>query len=150
MNKKSILILLLWVLATISYGQTQTDRSLNEVLQTETKLVQAVLRTDTITVSSLLSANYAYTLPDGKIITKKQYLSDIAVWWRPISIEHSEQQVFLYKDTSVVLGRARYRWKNKKGETEEAQEQYTDTYIKIDNKWMRVSSHASCLSGRCT
>ncbi|MBC8112686.1 MAG: hypothetical protein H7Y04_16680 [Verrucomicrobia bacterium] len=120
------------------------------ILQTEKKIAAAVIETDTLVVSSYLSTAYTYTLPDGKIISKKQYISDIAKWWRPLTIDHTHQKVAIYQKTAIVSGKAKYRWKNKNGEIEEAIEQYTDTYIKVKNKWIRVSSHASCLSGRCT
>jgi hypothetical protein len=134
----------------VSYSQENFSSAAKAILQTEKQIVEAVIKTDTLTVSSLLATGYTYTLPDGKIITKKQFISDIAIWWRPLSIDHSEQKVVVYDKAAIVTGKAKYRWKNKKEEVEEAIEQYTDTYIKLKGRWVRVSSHASCLSGRCT
>lgn len=145
-----ILALAVLLTATVACSQDKSAQSSTDILETERRIADAVIKTDTMTVSSLLSTGYTYTLPDGKVISKKQYLSDIALWWRPISIDYSDQKASIYKGTAIVLGKAKYRWKNKSGEIEEANEQYTDTYIKIGKKWIRVSSHASCLSGRCT
>jgi Domain of unknown function (DUF4440) len=145
-----ILALLILLPLTGAHSQNKSPQSSAGILETERKIVDAVIKTDTLTVSSLLSTGYTYTLPDGKIISKKQYLNDIAIWWRPISIDHSDQKVSIYKKTAIVIGKATYKWKNKNGEIEEANEQYTDTYIKRGKKWIRISSHASCLSGRCT
>lgn len=144
-------LLLLFLLSFLtSYAQDKPRTQEQLVLTTERNIVEAVIRTDTTAVSSRLASGYTYTLPDGKIITKKHYLADIAQWWRPLSIDHSDQIVTLYGQTAIVVGKAKYRWKNKKGEVEEAIEQYTDTYIRLKTNWVRVSSHASCLSGRCT
>jgi Domain of unknown function (DUF4440) len=150
MKKATTLIFSIFLNYAISYCQHNFASDSLEVLKTERQIVDAVIRTDTLTAASLLSEKYTYTLPDGKIISKRQYLSDIALWWRPISIEHSNQSVSIYNTTAVVLGKAKYIWRNKKGELEEANEQYTDTYLKVRSKWIRISSHASCLSGRCT
>jgi hypothetical protein len=149
--KKSILVFMMIIVnIDMVYSQNNYAKDSTQIIKTEQKIVSAVIATDTLTVDLLLSTNYTYTLPDGNIISKKQYLSDIAKWWRPLSIDHSEHRVNIYGKTAIVLGKAKYKWKNKKGEIEEANEQYTDTYIKIKKKWIRISSHASCLSGRCT
>jgi hypothetical protein len=152
MKAKVIFSSITFFLLSVQICSAQDKFSTTEklLLQTERQIVDAVIKTDTTIVSSLLSASYTYTLPDGKIITRKQYLSDIALWWRPVNIEHSDQKVTIYGKAAVVIGKAKYRWKNKKEEIEEAIEQYTDTYVKIKKQWIRVSSHASCLSGRCT
>jgi hypothetical protein len=149
--KKTIITAIIFLQTLgICYSQNNNAKIKNSILQTERKIVDAVIKTDTLAVSSYLSTDYTYTLPDGKIISKKQYISDIANWWRPLTIDHTDQKVTVYKTTAIIIGKAKYRWKNKNGEVEEAVEQYTDTYIKLKNKWIRVSSHASCLSGRCT
>jgi hypothetical protein len=147
---KFILTTIIMLKVVSAFSQDKKSDLINDILTIERKIVDAVIKTDTATVSQLLAKDYTYTLPDGKIISKKQYLSDIALWWRPVSIDHSDQKVSLYNGTVVVLGKAKYRWRNKTGEIEEANEQYTDTYVKIEKRWTRVSSHASCLSGRCT
>ena len=147
---KTIVASIIMLTVVSSFSQDRKSELTTHILTTERKIVDAVIKTDTVTVSQLLSKDYTYTLPDGKIISKKQYLSDIALWWRPVSIDHSDQKISMYNGTAIVLGKAKYRWKNKNGEIEEANEQYTDTYVKINKRWTRVSSHASCLSGRCT
>jgi hypothetical protein len=147
---KTILTIIILLTVASAFSQDKKSELTNDILTTERKIVDAVIKTDTVTVSQLLAKDYTYTLPDGKIISKKQYLSDIALWWRPVSIDHSDQKVSTYNGTVIVLGKAKYRWRNKNGEIEEANEQYTDTYVKIKKRWTRVSSHASCLSGRCT
>ncbi len=131
---------------TGAHSQT-ADRS---VLRAEQDIIEAVLRSDTATLGTLLSANYTYTLPDGKIITRARFMADVATWWEPVSIVHQSQSVQHYDGVAVVIGKAIYRWKNKAGVIEAAEEQYTDTYIMRAEKWVRVASHASCLSGRCT
>ncbi|MBX9784205.1 MAG: hypothetical protein K2X48_13025 [Chitinophagaceae bacterium] len=119
----------LFVLCFGQYAYSQQSKEAAEILNTEKKIANAVIKTDTLIVSSLLSPQYTCTLPDGKMITKQRFIKDIAEWWRPVSIEHAEQKVFLYKETAIVPGKATYRWKNKDGVIEEAVEQYTDTYI---------------------
>lgn len=134
----------------LCYSQDNYLTTKDIILLTEKRIVEAVIKTDTLVVSSYLSTDYTYTLPNGKIISKNHYISDIANWWRPLTIDHTDQKVTIYQKTAIVIGKAKYCWKNKDGEVEEAVEQYSDTYIKLKNKWIRVSSHASCLSGRCT
>jgi hypothetical protein len=151
MTLKTTIITTIVFLQTLGlcYSQNKYSTTKNIILQTERKIVDAVIKTDTVEVSSYLSTDYTYTLPNGKIISKNQYISDIANWWRPLTIDLTDQKVTIYQKTAIIIGKAKYRWKNKNGEVEEAVEQYTDTYIRLKDKWVRVCSHASCLSGRC-
>lgn len=150
LTKTLSMVLFLLLIFQVCVAQDNFSATQKRILQTEKQMIDAVIKTDTAKVSSLLAVGYTYTLPDGKIISKQQYISDISIWWRPVSIDHSEQKITIYNKTAVVIGKAKYRWKNKRGEVEEAIEQYTDTYAELNKKWIRVSSHASCLFGRCT
>jgi hypothetical protein len=123
------------------------------VLQAEARLAQAVLANAVDSVDMLLTDGYTYTLPDGKIITKARYLADLRAWWRPLVVEHSQQQVRVMLDgrAAIITGVARYLWQAKDQPPEEAREQYTDMYVLgTDGQWRRAASHASCLAGRCT
>jgi hypothetical protein len=142
-----------FVLAPYRSGAQGAPSDVAAVLAVEARLAHAVLGNAVATVDSLLSADYTYTLPDGKIIPKARYLSDLRDWWRPLAVEHRGQQVRVYADArvAIITGQARYRWQSTGRPVEEALEQYTDTYIRgVDGVWRRAASHASCLSGRCT
>lgn len=137
-----------FIVLYLCFATAQNNES--DVLATEARIVNAVLASDTTALGELLLSDYSYTLPDGKIIDKAQFMHDVATWWEPVSVVHRAQKVRLHGNTALVVGIARYQWKNKAGVLEAAEEQYTDTYVAINGKWRRAASHASCLSGRCT
>jgi hypothetical protein len=125
------------------------DRVRREVLLTEKAIAGAQINNDTAAMERLLARDYTFTIPDGTVITRERFLSDMKTWWHPELVENTDQSVRQVGEVVIVLGKARYRWKGKNG-VEEAREQYTDTYVRIHGVWKRASSHSSCLAGRCS
>jgi Domain of unknown function (DUF4440) len=133
-------------LAPFRSGAQGSPSKVAAVLAVEARLAQAVLGNAVATVDSLLSADDTYTLPDGKIIPKARYLSDLREWWRPLAVEHRGQAVRVYADArvAIITGQARYRWQSTGRPVEEALEQYTDTYIRgADGMWRRAADRSS-------
>jgi hypothetical protein len=120
-----------------------------DVLATEKRIADAQVSNDVGTARQSLAEGYTFTLPDGKIVTREQFLSDMQTWWRPLAVQNSEQGVRIFGNSAIVSDRAYYRWQGKE-KIEDATERYTDTYVYAAGQWQRASSHASCLAGRCT
>jgi hypothetical protein len=115
-----------------------------KILQTETTIAASVVNNDTAIVSALLLPGFVMTVPEGAGITKKQFLLDMKKFWHPFYQQHSSQQVRLQGNTAIITGLAEYRWK-KSGQEYQQQEQYTDTYAKVNGRWLKAASHASIL-----
>jgi len=120
-----------------------------EVLAIEKIMSDAQLKSDTKTVEKFLVPEYTFTIPNGKVITQAKLLEDMKASWKPLFIEHSEQTIQCNGPVITLRGKGLYRWQGKEG-IEFAREQYTSTYVKIEGSWKKVSSHASCLEGRCS
>lgn len=129
--------------------QSQCTAATSAVLAAEKSIAAAQVANDLTAIEKLLAPGYTFTIPDGKIVSRAQFLEDMRKWWRPLAVQNTEQSVRCSGEVVTVIGRALYRWKGKDAE-EMAREQYTDTYAKIDGTWQRVSSHSSCLEGRCS
>lgn len=136
-------------LAFLAAAQAATSPDV-EVLAAERAISQAQVQNDIATIEASLAPGYTWTLPDGRIVTRDRFLADLRSWWRPLAVENSDQQVRVIGTVAIINGKALYRWQSKGKPVEEAREQYTDTYVLNGGRWLRVASHASCLSGRCT
>jgi hypothetical protein len=146
---KSFACLMLMTVPPLCAAQSSPCPASADVLATEAAIAESQVSNDLIGIERLLAPGYTFTIPDGKIVSREQFIDDMRKWWKPIAVENSEQQVRCTKSAAIVIGKALYRWKGKT-EIEEAREQYTDTYLYENGRWRRASSHSSCLSGRCT
>lgn len=126
-------------------GNAQED-----VLAAQAEFGRVQVEKDVESFSNLLEANFKLVLPDGKIITRDRLLDDLRTWWRPQKIEYSPIDVRMIDNTVIIIGNAEYLWYNDNNVIEKTTELYTDVWVIRNDRWIKWSSHTSCLSGRCS
>jgi hypothetical protein len=73
--QKIILTIIILIFANLAFSQN--NNMLTDILQRENILQKALVANDTITVSTILSDDYTFTVPEGSNISKKQFLKDM-------------------------------------------------------------------------
>ncbi len=146
----AIIISFSLMLPPIAYAQPNTcKKSIAEVLSVEKSIATALVANDVAAIDKLLAPDYTFTIANGMVISRAQTLSDMQQWWKPISVVYSEQSGRCNANVVTVLGKTHYEWREQ-DKVLTATEKYTDTYVKLSGKWQRISSHASCLAGKCS
>jgi hypothetical protein len=135
MNRILLLLIVLLPICAISQNNEK------QILEIEKQLAKAVMDVDTSTVASLLADEYAFTVPEGTNISKKQFLLDMKRFWHPFSQIHSQQKVKVNGKTAVVAGLVEFKWGDKNN-FDQAAERYTDTYVLQKGKWRKYASHS--------
>ncbi len=123
------------------------DTSIMEVLTVEKQIAKAVLDNDTARVSTFLTKDYEFSVPEGNNISKKQFLLDMKKFWHPTEINRTEQRVRIYRNVAIVTGLAEFKWRESDKENV-AHERYTDTYMFDSGKWLLHAAHSSEEAGK--
>jgi Domain of unknown function (DUF4440) len=129
------LLFLIFSHFTCSIGFCQVSKSSKDVLMTEQLISKAILENDTAKVSTFLTDDYEFSVPEGNNIAKKQFLLDMKTFWHPTAINRTEQKVRMNKNVAVVTGLVTYQWHDANKDFV-AQERYTETYIFEKGKWL--------------
>jgi ketosteroid isomerase-like protein len=120
----------------------QKSSLITDILQKENILQKAIVANDTSTVSSILTDDYTFTVPEGNNISKKQFLQDMTTFWKPTSITRSEQKVKINGITAIVVGLSEYKWKAN-NQLMTAYERYTDVWTLKKKQWRLLAEHGS-------
>jgi Domain of unknown function (DUF4440) len=138
--KNSLVIFSLLLIVTPAFCQSKT--AVKDILSFENQISQAILDNDTAKLSTFLTDDYTFTVPEGFNISKKQFMLDMKTFWHPTAINRTQQKVKVRKNVAVVTGLSTYKWQDKNKDFS-AQERYTDTYIFEKNKWLLMAAHSS-------
>jgi hypothetical protein len=149
--KSTIAVLLLAVafLTPAQTGKSQpaqgTDSTTQAVIDVENKWVDALVKSDTAALDSILAGTYVDTDEHSQRSGKQAVLSALKSGDLQIaSIKLSDMQAHLYGYAAVVIGTAA-QVGNFKGQPLTATIIFTDTLIKQNGKWRAVSSHRSAV-----
>ena len=117
-----------------------------QVRQLEHEWIEAFLQGDTETLDRILADDFIFTDPEGRLLTKPEWIADITSGELTFeSIHIDDLQVRMYGDAAVANGRVTVKAQSKEGGFE-GQYCYTDMYVKRDGRWQAVAEQANLLA----
>jgi len=120
-----------------------TEATTQALTSLERKWVDALAKSDTAALDSVLADTYVDTDEHGQRSDKQGVLSALKSGDLKIeSIKLSDMKVHVYGDAAVVIGSAA-QVGTFKGQPLTATIGFTDTFIKRSGKWRAVASHRS-------
>lgn len=141
-----VIALLGFVIGTCQSNDTTSMHDL--LLQIESNLSNAIVANDTLIVKYYLHKDFLFTLSNGRKGNKDRYLNDMKAWWKPTSMIHYNQLTHADENLAIIMGEVEYTWELG-GIEKYSKEQYTDVYIRKNQKFKKIGSHAFCLEGEC-
>ncbi|WP_424952702.1 nuclear transport factor 2 family protein [Deinococcus sp.] len=123
----------------------ETSTTEETLIELDSQMARAVVAGDLATLERLLCGTYAFIIPEGHTVTREQYFDDIRSGrWTPSSVHNEDVQARVYGGRAgVVTGTATYRWLDWRGQTLQATERYTSTWVLEDAGWCCVASSAT-------
>jgi len=140
----------LWLLLAASVAVAQNPAAAaggNEslLIALENGWNQAQLHHDSKALEGLVADTFVSTDDDGSLMSKAQFLADNRdVSYAPSLMANSEERVFLYGNTAVVVGIYHAKGLNK-GKPFDHYGRFTDTWVSLNGKWVCVATHTSRL-----
>jgi ketosteroid isomerase-like protein len=118
-------------------------KTIEEVIRTERRWVQAHRDLDVKAIESILSADYAQIQTDGSVKGKEDvinsYRSGLRTW---VVAESDQYDVRLYGDVAIMIG----RWRGK-GQSEGSKFDYSArflaVYLKCGSNWELVADQST-------
>ena len=132
--------------ATVAAVHGGEEDDIKALSQLENDIAQAWVQRDTQTLDRILAGNYTFSGAGDILIDKEQWVAGVDYpGIRTTSAIVDALRKRVCGDAAVVTGRAVYRgWSKKSGEFVH-RFRFTDTFIRRDNAWKCVASHASGL-----
>lgn len=96
-------------------------------------------------LAPLLADKVVETMGDGKVFVGKEALLAAAKKDTWSSVEYSDLKVTVFGHTAIATGTFSGKGKNAEGKPLDEQVRFTDTWVKIDGKWLCVATHDSPL-----
>ena len=91
----------------------------------------------------LLADGFIGTSSEGKVTDRAQTIAD-AKSTKYTSIDYVDVKVMVFGDTAIAIGTARFKGTDPSGKPLDANERFTDTWVKMPSgKWQCVASHSS-------
>lgn len=146
MKTKSVYGLLgLLILGAAAIAQTKPTAAADEaaIRALEQKWDAANLKGDAATLASIYADTFVSTSPEGKLRTRAEVLAEVKSGdIKYQAAKADDLKVYLYGDAAVVTG----RWTGKftqKGKVVNANERFTDMFVRQSGQWRCVASQAS-------
>jgi ketosteroid isomerase-like protein len=115
----------------------------DEVVQTEHRWGDALLKRDIAEFSRCLADEWVLTTKDGTVVTKPVALADLKEGALRIeSFRLGDVSVRLYGDVAIVFGVITEKSKFRDQDTSGTR-RVTDVFVKRDGRWQAVASHES-------
>lgn len=131
--------IILFMMLEVS-AQTSAER---ELLRLSADKFRWLISQDADSLKPLLNARLMYIHSNGWVQSRQEVLDDMAsgkLIYHSINI--SNAQVRLYKDTGIVTGKGRFSGQ-REGSDFDMELTFTEVYVKDKKKWMLVSRHAN-------
>ncbi len=117
-----------------------------QVWQLEHEWINAFIEGDTETLDRILAEDFIFTDPEGRLLTKAEWLADLKSGELNFESIHLDNlQVRMYGDAAVANGRVTVKAQSKEGGFN-GQYCYTDMYVKRNGQWQAVAEQAILLS----
>ena len=150
---KRTIALLVLVVGFVAVSQAQKDRrgqgsdaATQAIISVENNWVDALVKSDTTALDSILADTYVDTDEHSHRGGKQDVFSFLKSGDLKLdSIKLSDMQVHIYGDAAVVLGNSEQAGSFLGGPIA-AKILFTDTFIKQNGKWRAVASHRSVAS----
>jgi ketosteroid isomerase-like protein len=118
----------------------------------ETKIIalenvwnQIQMKHDAAAMEQMLDADFVLTDYDGTVMSKGQFLASIKDTSYVFTVEVShDMKLFSHGDIVVVIG-ATHEAGTSKGKPFEHRGRFTDTWIRVDGRWVCVASQLSLM-----
>jgi ketosteroid isomerase-like protein len=123
---------------------TQDAKSKQAVRRLEREWLEAGHNKNVAAMDRILADDFIITFGDGSVRDKAEVMRRLRVGTRNAN-EYDwteDSKVRVHGNTAIVVGRYRYRLREKDKETV-SESRYTDTYIKTRGHWQVVASHLS-------
>jgi ketosteroid isomerase-like protein len=134
-----------WFLLGCNQNKKEDEAAMQQLLQLNNEYDSAILRNDTAILKRIYAEDYVFTNPEGRILTRAEQLSSIAVSEVKWATGRSEDvKVKIYDDMAVMTGaflaNGSYR-----GNPLTIHERYTAVWIKTENGWQLVAEQGNVL-----
>ena len=113
------------------------------------QLARAWVAGDRAAIERIIAPEWTVTGPDGQISTRADVLREVfeTRTHRISSLTVDDVRVRVFGDAAVVTGRTRGRGES--GNTPyDVEIRFTDTFVRRDEGWQAVASHASLVTAR--
>jgi ketosteroid isomerase-like protein len=118
------------------------------VLGLENAWNHAIEAKDTKALDMLLASTFVAVEIDGSISSKSEFLASIKdPEYKPSQAVNEQVNVQVYGDAAIVVGIFRIKGVEK-GRPYVHRERFTDTWIKHDQTWQCVASHATLIPSK--
>ena len=118
-----------------------------EIRQLECEWGNAYLNKNLDILDQIMSDDYVFTDPAGRIIGKAESLTHVKAAQIVFESTNSNNvEIRIYKDTAIVTARSVFRGRYK-GLNISGQYQYTDVFIRQQERWRAVASQATLVGG---
>lgn len=145
--KRLVSLGLFLAVASLAYVQAASSPASSADEKAVAKLEQdwavALVKKDLATIDAITSPDWVVTLPDGTMVTKAQFDSDLksgVVVFTEFKVE--DLKVKVYGDTAVAFGLETEK-STYKGSDMSGQYRFTDVFTKRNGKWTCVATHVS-------
>jgi ketosteroid isomerase-like protein len=140
----SVIFTVLLVSGCKSKKKTQ-DGADQQLMRLNNLYDSALIRHDTATLKRLYAEDFVYTNPEGKVLTRQEQVTSIAVSevnWE--SGRSEDVKVKIFDNTAVMTG-AFLAKGNYRGNPLTIQERYTAVWIKTDTSWQMVAEQGNII-----
>ena len=113
------------------------------------QLARAWVAGDRTAIERIIAPEWTVTGPDGQISTRADVLREVfeTRTHRISALTVDDVRVRVFGDAAVVTGRTRGRGES--GNTPyDVEIRFTDTFVRRDERWQAVASHASLVTAR--
>jgi ketosteroid isomerase-like protein len=119
-----------------------------EVLEASEALDRAMVGENMSAMAALLSDQLEYTNQFGEILSKAQWLDNIASEkLKHVSFDHKVASLHLYGDAAVLTGISHTVFEYK-GAVSTTPRRFTRFFVKQDGKWLLAGQHVSAIAER--
>lgn len=117
-----------------------------ELMRLEDQSHEAFLRNDTETLDRILADEFVFTDPEGKYVTKAEWIADMKSGELTFeSIHMDDLRVRIYGDAAVTNGRVTMKTRSKEGSVT-SHYCYIVMYVRRDGRWQAVAEQATLLT----
>lgn len=146
MRRALVTILITFAMATIALGQAGGGKNAaieKELSDLSLKTYDALVKRDTKFIDGVWAAEYKRINPNGTIVDKKQRMDAMNNPANELeSLSHDDVEIRVFGDTAVQTSRVTAKLKN---QPEPNRVRVTNVWVKRDNRWQIVASHASII-----
>jgi len=114
----------------------------------EQQIARAWVERDRRTIEAVLAADWTVTDAAGQILTRQQVLDETfgSVDRRIDTMAIDDLHIRVFGDAAIVTGRTRASG-SYQGTPAAVTIRFTDVFMRRENRWLAVASHASAVAG---